>query len=61
MIYLHLKEKEYQIFIKGKDHKGRETKRAKNIKELSVELLDPLNPDEIIELARRQALNKSID
>ncbi|NQY57848.1 MAG: hypothetical protein HRT86_15450 [Ilumatobacteraceae bacterium] len=61
MIYLHLKEKEYQIFIKGKDHKGRETKRAKNVKELSVELLDPLTDDEIKDLVQRQALNHSID
>jgi hypothetical protein len=61
MIYLHLKEKEYQVFIKGKDSKGRETKRAKNVKELSVELLDPLTEEEISELVTRQALNKSID
>jgi hypothetical protein len=61
MIYLHLKEKEYQIFIKKKDSKGREKKVAKNVKELSVELLDPLSVDEIQELVKLQALNKSID
>ena len=61
MIYLHLKEKEYQVFVKSKDSKGREVKRAKNVKELSVELLDPLTDEEIDELVTRQALNKSID
>lgn len=61
MIYLHLKEKEYQVFVKAKDSKGRPIKKAKNVKELSVELLDPLTPEEINDLVQRQALNKSID
>ncbi len=61
IIYLHLCEKEYQVFIEGKDSKGRPLITCKNVKELSVELMDPLTEDELHDLAQRQILNKSID
>jgi len=61
MIYLHLLEKEYQVFTETKDSKGRPKVNAKNVKELSVELLDPLTEDEMADLKVRQINNKSID
>lgn len=61
IIYQHLLEKEYQIFIEGKDAKGRPKVTTKNVKELHVILLDPLTEQEMKDLGQRQALNHSID
>ena len=61
IIYLHLCEKEYQVFVETTDKKGRPLITCKNVKELSVELLDPLTNDELQDLANRQIINKSIE
>ena len=60
-IYEHLLEKEYQVFTETTDAKGRPMVTCKNVKELSVMVLDQLTPDEMDELKIKQALNKSID
>lgn len=60
MIYLHLLEKEYQVFSERKDRKGRPITVAKNVKELSVELLDDLTHEQMKDLAQKQAMSKSL-
>lgn len=56
-----IKARECQIFVTKKDERGNSSRVAKNIKEFSVEIMDPLTKDELAELARRQAASKSID
>lgn len=51
----NLKEKRVQIFVKKKVN-GREQKEGKLIAAYGIEILDPLTPTEIKELARRQAM-----
>lgn len=58
MMYLHLKERQCQIFIKEKARNGMTIAKGKLIKEFSVELLEPLTGAEIKELATRQAMAK---
>jgi len=60
IIYKHMLERECQIFVNGKDTKGRNIKIPKIIKELSVTLLDPLTDEEIEELAVVQARTRSV-
>lgn len=54
-IYDNLKEKRVQVFVKKKIN-GQEKKEGKLIAAYGIELLDPLTPVEIKELARRQAM-----
>ena len=61
IIYKAMIEKNCQIFQSVKGKNGRNTKRAKMIKELSIEIMDPLTKTELNELAIRQARAGSID
>lgn len=56
IIFQALKERECQIFVNGADFRGTPTKRAKLIKEFSVEIMEPLTQAEIKELAQRQLM-----
>lgn len=56
MLYLHLKERQCQVFVAGKGRNGQATAKAKLIREFSVELMDPLTPAEMKALAQRQAM-----
>lgn len=56
MMYLHLKERQCQIFIKTRDSRGRNNVTPKLIKEFSVELLPDLTEVEMKDLAQRQAM-----
>lgn len=56
MMYLHLKERECQLFIKKKNSRGRQIAVPKMIKEFSVELLPDLTQQEMKDLAQRQAM-----
>lgn len=56
MMYLHLKDRHCQIFIKKKNARGRTIAVPKMIKEFSVELLPELTAAEIKDLAQRQAM-----
>lgn len=58
MMYLHLKERQCQIFIKEKARNGMMVAKGKLIKEFNVELLEPLTGEEIKALATRQAMAK---
>ena len=56
-----LRERQCQIFVSAKDARGNNVRKGKMIKEFAIEELDPLTPEELAELARRQAMAKSID
>jgi hypothetical protein len=61
IIYNQIKERECQIFVAHKDARGNTIRKGKMIKEFSIEVLPNLTPDELDELARRQAASKAID
>jgi len=61
IIYEQLISRQCQVFVTTRDERGNSVRKSKLIKEFAVELLDPLTPEELEELARRQALSKSID
>lgn len=61
IIYEQLISRECQIFVTVRDSRGNTSRKGKLIKEFAVELLPTLTPEELAELARRQAMAKSID
>ena len=61
IIYNQLVERECQVFVTTKDGRGNITRKGKLIKEFAIEVLPPLNQEELDELARRQAMAKAID
>lgn len=61
IIYNQLVERECQVFVTTKDGRGNSVRRGKPIKEFAIEVLPPLTQEELDELARRQAMAKSID
>ena len=61
IIYNFMKERECQIFVTVKDNRGNNIRKGKLIKEYAIEVLPPLTPVEMQELAQRQAMAKSID
>jgi hypothetical protein len=56
IIYQHLKERTCQTFHTVQDSRGNKTRKGKLIKEFSIEVLDPLTPEELHDLAQRQAM-----
>jgi hypothetical protein len=56
IIYDMLKERKCTIFVEGRDPRGNKTKVGKLINEFSIDVLPPLTPDELSDLARKQAL-----
>ena len=60
-IYNQIIERQCQIFVPKKDARGNTTKQGKLIKEFAVEILPNLTADELEELARKQAMARSID
>ena len=61
IIYNQLVQRECQIFVSVRDGRGNMTRTGKTIREFAVEVLPPLNQDDLDELARRQAMAKAID
>lgn len=61
IIYNQLKERECQIFVAHQDARGNTIRKGKMIKEFAIEILPNLTPEELDELARRQAASKAID
>lgn len=61
IIYQHLKERTCQTFHTVQDSRGNKTRKGKLIKEFSIELLDPLTPEELHDLAQRQAMAGSVE
>ncbi|TXH13306.1 MAG: hypothetical protein E6R03_11545 [Hyphomicrobiaceae bacterium] len=61
MMYQMIKDRECQVFYTVTDSRGNKTRKGKLIKEFNVEVLPPLTPEELHDLAQRQAMAKSID
>lgn len=61
IIYQHLKERQCQVFTTVQDSRGNKTRKGKLIKEFSIEVLDPLTPEELHDLAQRQAMAGSVE
>lgn len=61
IILNQIKERQCQIFVTVRDNKGNRVTKGKLIKEFNVEILPPLSPEELKELADRQAMAHSID
>lgn len=61
IILNQLLQRECQIFQTTKDSRGNKVRTGKLIREFAVEILPPLTAEELQELARRQAMAKSID
>jgi hypothetical protein len=55
IMYDMMKERKCTVFIDGKDGRGHPTKIPKMIDEFSIEVLEPLSPEELENLARTQA------
>jgi hypothetical protein len=60
-IYQVMKDRMCQVFVNGKSRDGVTVRQGKMIKEFAIEVLPQLTKDELDELARRQAMSKSID
>ena len=56
-----LRERQCQIFHTVTDARGNKVRKGKLIKEFAIEVLPALTPEELAELARRQAMAKAID
>lgn len=61
MILNMMQERMCQIFVSSKDSRGNTTRKGKQIREFAIEVLPNLTPEELHELAQRQAMAKSID
>ena len=61
IIYDHMKTVRRLEFKEYPGPKGRKIKRPIQVPAFAIEVLDPLTPEQLKELAQRQALNHSID
>lgn len=61
IIYNQLLHRECQIFVTVTDERGNKVRKGKIIKEFAIEVLPQLTEDELAELARRQAMARSVD
>lgn len=56
MIYQMLKDRQCQVFYNDKVKNGVTVRKGKLIKEFAIEVLPPLTPEELHDLAQRQAM-----
>ena len=61
IIYEQINQRQCQVFTTIRDARGNTTRKGKLIKEFAVEILPPLTPKELAELAQRQAMAKTIE
>lgn len=61
IILNQVQERNCQIFVTTRDDRGNSTRKGKLIREFAVEVMPSLTPQELNELARRQAMAKSTD
>lgn len=61
MILQMIQDRQCQVFYTVTDQRGNKSRKGKLIKEFSVEVLPPLTPEELHDLAQRQAMSNSID
>jgi hypothetical protein len=60
IIYEQLVERQCQIFTTTRDSRGNAVRKGKLIREFAIEVLPNLTPEELAELAQRQAMSKSV-
>lgn len=60
-IYQMMKDRMCQVFVTDKSRNGVTIRKGKLIREFAIEVLPPLTQEELDELARRQAMAKSVD
>lgn len=60
-IYKVLRDRQCQVFYTERSKAGINVRKGKMIKEFAIEVLPPLTPEELHELAQRQAMAKSVD
>ncbi len=61
IIYNYLLEKQCQVFYTATTSRGNKIRKGKNIREFNIELLPPLTPVQLKELAAMQAATHSLD
>lgn len=61
IMYEQLRDRQCQVFYSVKDDRGNTIRKGKLIREFAIEILPPLTPAELADLAQRQAISKSID
>lgn len=61
ILYNQLVARECQVFYSKKNEHGVSFRVGKQIKEFAIEVLPPLTEKELTELARRQAMARSVD
>lgn len=61
IMYNLLRDRECQIFVTVTDPNKNKIRKGKMIKEFSIDVLEPLNAEELQELKERQALARSVD
>lgn len=61
IMYNMLRDRECQIFVTITDERRNKVRKGKMIKEFAISVLDPLTPEELKELADRQAATRAID
>lgn len=59
IILNQIQQRQAQIFVNSKDNKGNTVRTGKLIKEFAVEILPNLTPEELADLAQRQAMAKT--
>lgn len=60
IIYEELKNRKCSVFYTVKGNNGDKVRKAKLVPEFSIELLDPLSPEELKDLAKQQAMAGTI-
>lgn len=61
MILKMIQDRQCQVFYTVSDSRGNKSRKGKLIKEFSVEILPDLTPEELHDLAQRQAMSNSIE
>jgi len=61
IIYNMMQDRQCQIFVTTKDSRGNTSRSGKLIKEFAIEVMPSLTPEELADLAQRQAMAKTID
>lgn len=61
IIYKQIKQRKCQVFVSRRTKDGQTVREGKLINEFAVEVLPPLTPGELKELARRQAMARAVD
>ena len=60
IIFHMMRDRQCQIFTSVKDERGNTVRKGKLIKEFGIEVMDALTPEELDEMARRQAASQAI-